>query len=221
MKTKPIKGAQRLSVKKLHAWEKLEYGMYIHFGMSTFDGDELSRGDRPSTHYCPTKLDVDQWVSVARDAGMKYAILTAKHVSGHCLWPSKHTDYHVGTSSDTTNVVEEFVKACEKRGILPGLYYCSWDNHHTFGSISPTFTHWEGAFTTSEYRDFQMAQVEELLTQFGPVVEMWNPCTNRARQRRAAQTIRTGCRPPARRPDHDEQRIRRRYEADGRRHLAD
>lgn len=166
-------GSQRLSLKQLKAWEALEYGMYIHFGMSTFDGDELSKGDKPSSLYRPNKLDVDQWVSVARDAGMKYAVLTAKHVAGHCLWPSQHTDYHVGTSGNTTNVVEAFINACHKRGVLPGLYYCSWDNHHRFGSDSPTFTRWESAFTTSAYRDFQTAQVEELLTQFGPLVEMW------------------------------------------------
>lgn len=167
------RGSQRLSLKQLRAWEQLEYGMYIHFGMSTFDGDELSKGDKPSSYYRPNKLDVGQWVSVARDAGMKYAVLTTKHVAGHCLWPSKHTDYHVGTSGNPTNVVEEFITACHKCGVLPGLYYCSWDNHHRFGSVSPTFTRWESAYTTSEYRDFQMAQVEELLTQFGPLLEMW------------------------------------------------
>ena len=62
--------------------------MFIHFGMSTYDGDELSRGDKPASLYAPDKLDIDQWVSVARDAGMKYMILTAKHVAGHCLWPT-------------------------------------------------------------------------------------------------------------------------------------
>jgi len=164
-------GAQRLSRKQLQAWEALEYGMFIHFGMSTYDGDELSKGDKPSSFYRPDKLDVDQWVSVARDAGMKYAVLTAKHVSGHCLWPSRHTDYHVGTSGNKTNVVEAFVEACAKRGVKPGLYYCSWDNHHRFGSGTLTYT--QSAFTTSDYRDFQLAQVEELLTQFGPVVEVW------------------------------------------------
>ncbi len=77
------RGAQRLSLEQLQKWEALKYGMFIHYGMSTFDGDELSKGDLPSTAYAPDKLDVDQWVSVARDAGMKYAVLTTKHVAGH------------------------------------------------------------------------------------------------------------------------------------------
>lgn len=166
-------GAQRLPLAKLRAWESLHYGMFIHFGMSTYDGEELSRGDKPSDFYAPDKLDVDQWISIARDAGMTYAVLTAKHVSGHCLWLSKHTDYHVGTSGNTTDVVEAFVTACDKHGIMPGLYYCSWDNHHTLGSITPSMTTWEEAFTSRAYQDFQSAQIEELLTQYGPIGEVW------------------------------------------------
>src|SRR6476661_650177 len=73
-------GNQRLSLEKLSAWEKLGYGMFIHFGMSTFDGDELSKGDKKPSFYNPDKLDVNQWITVAGDAGMKYAVLTAKHV---------------------------------------------------------------------------------------------------------------------------------------------
>lgn len=166
-------GSQRLNLKQLQAWEELKYGMFIHFGMSTFDGVEASKGDAPSTLYAPDKLDVDQWVSVARDAGMKYAVLCAKHVSGHCLWPSKHTDYHVGTSGNTTNVVEAFVKACENRGVMPGFYYCSWDNRHLMGSKTPSMIAYESAFTTRRYLDFQTAQIEELLTQYGKIGEVW------------------------------------------------
>lgn len=169
----PPQGAQRLSLDSLRAWESLEYGMFIHFGMSTYDADEFSKGDKPSTHYAPDRLDVDQWCQVARDAGMKYAVLTAKHVAGHCLWPSKHTDYHVGTSSNKTDVVEQFKIACEKHSLVSGFYYCSWDNHHTFGSLTPSFTRWNDAFTTQQYRDFQLKQIEELLTQYGPWGEVW------------------------------------------------
>jgi alpha-L-fucosidase len=169
----PPGGAQRLSIEQLRQWESLGYGMFIHFGMSTYDGNELSWGDRPSTDYAPDKLDVDQWVSVARDAGMAYAVLTTKHVSGHCLWPSQLTNYHVGTSSNKTDVVEAFVTACQRREVRPGFYYCSWDNHHLFGSQTPTMTEWDRAFTTQAYREFQLGQIEELLTRYGPIDEMW------------------------------------------------
>lgn len=164
-------GAQRLSLEKLRAWEALEYGMFIHFGMSTFVGQELPSGKDPLSAYAPESLDVDQWIAVARDAGMRYAVLTAKHVAGHCLWPSRHTDYTVANSPVTVDVVEQFVRACESRGVLPGLYYCSWDNHHRFGSRTPS----DGGqpYTTSLYQSFQTAQITELLTQYGPIAEVW------------------------------------------------
>jgi len=190
------RGAQRLSLAQLARWEALGYGMFIHFGMSTFVRNELPDGKAPPAVYAPDRLDVDQWISVARDAGMKYAVLTAKHVAGHCLWPSRHTTYTVANSGNRTDVVEKFVKACEKHGVLAGLYYCSWDNHNRFGSRTPsdpglqrywgddrfaemervTHTRPAGpmpAYTTSVYQSFQTAQLVELLTQYGPIAEVW------------------------------------------------
>jgi alpha-L-fucosidase len=177
-------GAQRLSLQELQQWEALRFGMFISFGMSTFDGDEFSLGDKPSTLYAPDRLDVPQWIGLARDAGMKYAVLTAKHVAGHCLWPSAHNDYHVGTSGNRTDVVEAFVTECRKAGILPGLYYCSWDNHNRFGSATPrlaadgtslkgTVGQWENMFATREYEDFQYQQMEELAAHYGDIAEWW------------------------------------------------
>jgi alpha-L-fucosidase len=197
-------GSQRLGIEQLQAWERLQYGMFIHFGMSTYvniEGKVFFKpdgSDSPS-RYAPGALDVDQWVCVARDAGMTYAVLTAKHISGFCLWPSKHTDYTVANSGNTTDVVEAFVKSCEKRGVKPGLYYSSYDNHHRYGSRTRSDFPSKDAYfaladrrlpfgsercsgpdddtrmiyTTSLYQSFQTAQITELLTQYGPLVEMW------------------------------------------------
>ena len=184
----PARGAQRLPLDRLEQWRYLGYGMFIHFGMSTFLGEELPHGRHGASTYAPDALDVDQWIAVARDAGMTYAVLTTKHVAGHCLWPSDHTDYHVGHSAETTDVVAAFTDACRRHGLMPGLYYCCWDNHHRFGSVTPTDTHlrWgeelgfrrntrhqHEAYTTAAYRDFQLRQIEELLTRYGPIGEMW------------------------------------------------
>ncbi|NIA12801.1 MAG: twin-arginine translocation signal domain-containing protein [Nitrospiraceae bacterium] len=168
------RGTQRLDLARLQAWEALGYGMFIHFGMSTFVGQELPDGKTPPKEYAPERLDVDQWISVARDAGMKYAVLTTKHVAGHCLWPSARSDYTIAQSTDTTDVVGKFVEACGKHGVLPGFYYCSWDNHNRFGSKTPSDPRDGGApYTTSLYQTFQTAQITELLTQYGPIAEMW------------------------------------------------
>jgi alpha-L-fucosidase len=177
-------GKQRLSLQQLSKWEALGFGMFIHFGMSTFDGEELSKGDKPSTFYAPDKLDVSQWIKVARDAGMKYAVLTTKHVAGHCLWPTKYTEYNVTTSGNKTDVVGAFVDACSRYGVMSGFYYCSWDNHNRFGSVTPSDLmankHLPShgmidvrAYTTAEYRDFQTKQIEELLTTYRGAGEVW------------------------------------------------
>ncbi len=148
--------------------------MFIHFGMSTFTGEPNPDGTSPASVYAPDQLDVDSWIQLARDAGMKYAVLTAKHVAGHCLWPSAQTSYTVAKSGNKTDAVEAFVNACDKYRIKAGLYYCSWDNHHRFGSLTPSDTHDPGkAFTTSFYQDFQTRQITELLTRYGPIAEMW------------------------------------------------
>ena len=193
------RGGQRLTIEQLEKWESLRYGMFISFGLSTFLESEYPDGKAPAARYAPDRLDVDQWISVARDAGMKYAVLTAKHVAGHCLWPSRVTEYTVARSGNRTDVVEHYVKACEKRGVKAGLYYCSWDNRNRFGSRTPSdpdsaviierpnFNYladglpaydkkgktYRYAFTTSLYQDYDTDQITELLTQYGPIVEVW------------------------------------------------
>ena len=86
--------------KVLRDWEALKYGMFIHFGMSTFVGNQYGRIPSPSTAYAPTDLDEEQWARTAKEAGMKYMVLTVKHHYGHALWPSAYSDYTVATSSN-------------------------------------------------------------------------------------------------------------------------
>lgn len=91
---------------RLTEWQNLKYGMFVHYGMSTFTGFEIDTGNSPSSAYKPTALDVRQWVKTAKQAGMQYMVLTAKHVAGHCLWDNKGPGYDypydIATSSDTT-----------------------------------------------------------------------------------------------------------------------
>ncbi|MDD4869096.1 MAG: alpha-L-fucosidase [Kiritimatiellae bacterium] len=169
------RGSQRLSLERLKQFEALGYGMFISFDVEAFCGVPLlsknnkDKGGPPAKAYAPDKLDVGQWISVARDAGMKYAVLTAKRYSGFCLWPSKHTDYTVANSGNKTDVVEEFVKACTERGVQPGLYYDSLDLHHCFGRRQEDV--WR--HTTSLYQAFMTNQITELLTNYGSIAEVW------------------------------------------------
>lgn len=163
-------GDQRLTIEKLQEFQQWKYGMFIHWGMSTFDGKELSACE-PIETYNPTDLNVDEWISVARDAGMQYAVLTTKHVAGHALWPSAHGDYSVKNSADTTDVVGEYTEACRSKGLKVGFYYCAWDNTNLFG-MAPT-PDWNayalGNTTTNEaFREFMWNQTDELLDIYDP-----------------------------------------------------
>jgi len=80
--------------------------------------------------YNPTHLDVRQWIRVAHDLGAKYAVLTAKYMSGFCLWDSESYDYDVANSGNKTDVVAAFVAACKEFGLRPGFYYCILDPHN-------------------------------------------------------------------------------------------
>ena len=115
---------------ELAAYEALRFGVSFHFSMNTFTGKDYEPGNVPATTYKPSHLDVRQWIRVTQAAGARYAVLTAKHMSGFCLWPSKFGDYSVADSGNTTDVVAKFVAACEEYGVRPGAYYCIWDPHH-------------------------------------------------------------------------------------------
>lgn len=143
-------------------------GMFVHFGMSTYIGEECPDGQAAKELFAPTALDVDQWTGLARDAGMGYVVLTAKHVAGHCLWPSAHTDYHVDD-----DIVGALAESCARRSLGLGLYYCSWDNHHRFGTVTAGDVGIFNSRVTARYFEFQMAQIEELLTRYAPVFELW------------------------------------------------
>ena len=114
----------------LHEFEKLQFGVSFHFSMNTFTGNDYETGGVPASTYNPTNLDVRQWIRTARDLGARYAVLTAKHMSGFALWDSANYDYDVAASPNKTDVVAEFVKACKEYKLKHGFYYCILDPHN-------------------------------------------------------------------------------------------
>lgn len=139
------------------------YGMFMHFGVNTFSGDEWSDGTIPAQKYNPKELDCDQWVRVARDAGFRYVLLITKHHDGFCLWNSQYTDYDVASSPVPTDVVAEVSKACKKYGLQFAIYYSLWDRHEpAYKDKNP-----------EKYVDYMANQLTELLTNYGPICELW------------------------------------------------
>ncbi|HBA30360.1 alpha-L-fucosidase [Parabacteroides goldsteinii] len=145
-----------------------KYGMFIHFGINTFHDQEWTDGSKPASSYRPTAIDADQWIKTAKDAGMKYVILVAKHHEGFCLWDSKYTEYDVANSGNKTNVIEEVAKACKKYDIGLGLYYSLWDRKVNADVKDKTLD--------AAYNEYMIKQLNELIDIVQPythIVEFW------------------------------------------------
>lgn len=139
-----------------------KYGMFIHFGINTFNEMEWSNGKLSVKSYAPVAIDADQWIRNAYRVGMNYVILITKHHDGFCLWNSKYTTYSVAHSGNDTDVLEAVSKACQKYGIKLGLYYSLWDRHE------PCYKN------DKQYLQFMLDQLTEILGgKYGEIVELW------------------------------------------------
>jgi alpha-L-fucosidase len=145
-------------------WHDLELGMFCHFGLNTYTEREWGDGTDPPSLFHPEQFDARQWVRVAKRAGFRYLVLTAKHHDGFCLWPTRTTDYSVRSSpwrNGNGDVVKEVAEACREEGLLFGLYLSPWDRH------APCYQ------DQAAYDDMYAEQLTELLTGYGPIAEIW------------------------------------------------
>jgi alpha-L-fucosidase len=147
-----------------YRWHREELALFVHFGINTFTGREWGDGQESPALFNPSALDARQWARAARAAGARAMILTAKHHDGFCLWPTGTTTHSVASSlwrGGQGDVVAEFIAACRDEGLGAGLYLSPWDRHEPSYGDSP------------RYNDFYIAQLTELLTQYGRLVEVW------------------------------------------------
>ncbi|MEO6358494.1 MAG: alpha-L-fucosidase [Ferruginibacter sp.] len=165
-----------LPTKEQVAWADAEMGVIIHLDINIFAPNSFQYND-PATLpdvnvFNPSKLNTDQWIKTAKAAGATYAVLTVKHGTGFCLWPSKVNNYNVGHTSwgnGKNDILKSFIASCKKYGVKPGLYYNT--NTNTFYNAgSNSFVNDSAQLA---YKNAVLAQLEELWSNYGKVFEIW------------------------------------------------
>ena len=157
-------------------WADCEIGVIIHLDINIFDPDNFdyknSQTLPPLKCFKPSKLNTDQWIKAAKDAGANYALLTAKHCTGFALWPSHGNDYNVGNTpwkSGHGDIVRDFIASCKKYNIHPGIYYNTNFNTKYGAGYKPFST----ALDQTRYYQMVLKQLTELWTDYGELFEIW------------------------------------------------
>lgn len=144
-------------------WQRMEMNMFCHFGPNTFTGEEWGNGKETEDIFNPTAMDCSQWVSIAKEAGFKGIILTAKHHDGFCLWPnaeSRHTVRQSKWREGKGDVLKDLSDACRQQGVRFGVYISPWDRN------APSYG-------TEEYNGVFLRTLQSALSNYGDVFEQW------------------------------------------------
>ena len=182
-------------------WTDARFGMFIHFGLYAVPArhewvkSNERIGDEQYREYFetfnPSRFDAKAWAKAAKNAGMKYAVLTSRHHEGFSLFDTKFSDYKITNTPFGRDLVKEFVDAFRAEGLKVGFYYSLLDWHHPdytidkmhprrknpekFGAGGENFDYAkenEGR-DMAKYRQFMKNQVTELLTNYGKIDIIW------------------------------------------------
>ena len=167
------------------------FGMFIHFGLYALPARHEWVKSRECIseekyrkyfdHFNPDLLDASEWARYAKNAGMKYVVLTAKHHEGFCLFDSKYTDYTVMNTPYGRDIIKDYVEAFRNEGLKVGFYYSLLDWHHPQFPIDkhhprrydPNGEELDRGRDMKKYAQFMRDQVTELMTNYGKIDIMW------------------------------------------------
>lgn len=169
--------ALKTNAAALKSFQDMRFGMFVHWGPISIKGTEIgwSRGrevpintyDSLYLQFNPVNFNAEEWVGLAKEAGMKYFVITSKHHDGFVLWPSEYTDYDITSTPYKRDVLKDMELACEKQGIMFGTYHSILDWHH------PDYTTRYGgdprpvdSSTMVAYKKYLFNQVEELVRNY-------------------------------------------------------
>nr|MBQ4319850.1 alpha-L-fucosidase [Clostridia bacterium] len=166
---------------------KHRFGMFIHWGIYAQTGwheqyalrTKLPRAEysRLASTFNPVDYDPDEWVKMAKAAGMEYICFTAKHHDGFCMWDTKYTDFNIMNTPYGKDVLKMLADACERHGMSLSIYYSNPDSHHPNGynelsshQVPPE----EGDVPDNLlYREYVKNQIRELMTNYGRIYTLF------------------------------------------------
>src|SRR5688572_405704 len=179
-------------------WREARFGMFIHWGLYAIPAGEwkgkevkgigewimnyakipVPEYEQLAGQFNPVKFDAKQWVRIAKDAGMKYIVITSKHHDGFCLWDSKVSDYDVMATPFKRDILKELADACREEGIKLCFYHSIMDWHHPDAQAPnyPDYNRRKGEPNPNwaRYREeYLKPQLKELLTNYGDIGVMW------------------------------------------------
>jgi len=176
---------------RMEWWRDARFGMFIHWGLYAIPAGEwdgktnhaewirhsaqipMETYDKFVDQFNPIEFDADEWARMAKDAGMKYMVITSKHHDGFCLWPSEHTEYDIESTPFKRDILGELTEACRKHGVRMCFYHSIMDWHH------PNYPRrgWEKdradqQVDMDKYTAYMKAQLKELIERYDPAV-LW------------------------------------------------
>jgi alpha-L-fucosidase len=177
-------------------WRDAKFGMFIHWGIYAVPAGEwgndrnqaewiMLRAKVPfddyvnfATRFNPVKFDAREWVRVAKDAGMKYLVITAKHHDGFCMFDTKLTDYNIVKATPyRRDPMKELAAACREAGLVFCFYYSIPDWHHPEFPVRYSMHGFHGVnkpdADLKKYVEYLKGQLRELLTNYGPIGILW------------------------------------------------
>ncbi len=187
------KESEAQKTQRMKWWTDARFGMFIHWGLYALPArhEWVKNRERITTEqyqkyfemFNPDMYNPKEWAKMAKDAGMKYVVLTAKHHEGFCLWDSKFTDYKSTNTPFGKDIIREYVDAFRAEGLKVGFYYSLIDWHHpdyTIDRNHPQRQDYDTAYTRlnkgkdmNRYREYMKNQVKELLTNYGEISIIW------------------------------------------------
>lgn len=183
--------------KRTKWWKEAKFGMFIHWGIYAVPADstdlegrkvagewfmhnkkmQVSEYEKFASQFNPVNFNAHEWVRMAKEAGMKYIVITSKHHDGFCMFDTKLTDYNIVKATPFgRDPLKELAKECKRQGLKLGFYYSIMDWHHP--DYLPRRL-WEKGVRSEEgadlnrYIEYMKGQLKELLTNYGPIAILW------------------------------------------------